>query len=144
MFADVIERDVELPLLHIIDFAGQAIREAGLKKVALLGTKPVMQGSFMTDRLREKFGIEVVIPEEEVCVKMHDIIFGPLADGVVSKETKDFYLHSARSLVEKGAQGLILACTELQFVLKDGDVDVPLFDTVRLHARGVAEWALRN
>lgn len=144
MFADVIERDVDLPLLHIMDFAGKAIHDAGLKKVALLGTKPVMQGSFMTDRLRAKFGIEVLIPEEDVCVKMHDIIFGPLADGVVSEETKEFYLVSARNLVEKGAQGIVLACTELQFVLKDEDFSVPLFDTVKLHARGVAEWALMD
>lgn len=144
MFADVIERDVKLPLLHIIDFAGKTIRDVGLKKVALLGTKPVMQGSFMTDRLREKFGVEVVIPGEEACVKMHEIIFGPLADGVVSDETRKFYIENATELIGKGAQGVVLACTELQFVLKDGDVDVPLFDTVKLHARGVAEWALRD
>lgn len=144
MFADVIEREVGLELLHIIDYAGQAVKDAGLQKVALLGTKSVMEGTFMTERLRAKYGAEVIVPKEEVRVKMNEIIFGDLASSIVTAETKTLYVESVNELVSKGAQGVILACTELQFVLKKEDVDVALFDTVVLHARGVAEWALRD
>jgi len=144
IFAAEIEQKVGLPLLHIIDFAGEAIRARGLERVALLGTKPVMDGEFIVGRLRREFGLEVLLPAEETRERMNDVIFGELADNVVSEGTRKMYLDCVNGLVEQGAQGVVLACTELQFVLKEGDVDVPLFDTVELHAKGVAEWMLRE
>lgn len=145
MYADELEASVGVPLLHIMDFTGQAIRKAGLTKVALLGTKPVMEGDFMIGRLRDKYGIEVLIPEKEEERKaMHDLIFGPLADGIVDDNTRRLYQGAVEELVRQGAQGIILGCTELQFVIKSSDVDVPLFETVNLHSRGLAEWMLKD
>lgn len=145
MFAKPIEDGVGLPLLHIMDFTGQAIRDRGLTKIALLGTKPVMEQDFMVGRLRDQFGLEMLIPEKEQTRQaMHDIIFGPLAMAIISDETKTLYLDSVNELVRRGAQGIILGCTELQFVVKPEDVDVPLFETVELHAKGVARWMLEE
>lgn len=144
IFAEEAEREVALPLLHIIDFAREAVRARGLERVALLGTKPVMDGEFIVGRLRREFGLEVLLPGEQTRQRMNEVIFGELTNNVVSEETRKTYLDCADELVGQGAQGVILAFTELQFVLKEGDVDVPLFDTVELHAKGVAKWMLRE
>ncbi|KAK8093021.1 aspartate racemase [Apiospora kogelbergensis] len=144
MWADAIERASGLPLLHIIDFSAEAIRRAGLTKIALLGTKVTMEGDFIRGRLEQKFGLEVLLPAEAVRDKMDEFIFQELPHKIVSDACKTLYLDTVKDLVGRGAQGIILGCTELQFVLKPEDVDVPLFDTVALHARGAAQWAIDN
>ncbi|KAK5936824.1 hypothetical protein PMZ80_010943 [Knufia obscura] len=144
LFADQIEKEVGLPLLHIIDFAGQAITANGLSRVALLGTKSVMDGDSIVGRLQRDFGVEVLLPDSETRQAMDDVIFGDLASSIVSEQTRKLYIDTVNELVKQGAQGVILACTELQFVLKPEDVGVPLFDTVELHARGLAEWMLQK
>ena len=142
MFAEAIEKAAGVPLLHIIDFTATAIREAGLKKIALLGTRATMEGDFIRGRLEKKHGLEVLLPGEEVRDQMDAAIFNELPKNVITDETKKMYVDSARRLIEEGAQGIILGCTELGFVLKSDEFDVPLFDTVTLHARGVADWAI--
>ncbi|KAK8005036.1 Asp/Glu/hydantoin racemase [Apiospora arundinis] len=144
MWAEDIERASGLPLLHIIDFSAAAIQKAGLTKIALLGTKVTMEGEFIRGRLEKKFGLEVLLPDEEVRQKMDDLIFQELPHKIVTDACKALYMDTVKELVSRGAQGVILGCTELQFVLKPEDVDVPLFDTVALHARGAAQWAIDN
>lgn len=144
MWAEDIERASGLPLLHIIDFSAEAIRGAGLGKIALLGTRVTMEGDFICGRLEKKFGLEVLLPAEEVRGQMDEFIFQELPLNIVSDACKKLYLETVKDLVSRGAQGIILGCTELQFVLKPEDVDVPLFDTVALHARGAAQWAIDN
>lgn len=144
MFAEAIEKAAGIPLLHIIDFSADAIRKAGLKKIALLGTRATMEGAFIKGRLETKHELEVLIPEEEIMPKMDAVIFNELPKNIVTEETKEMYLSTARKLIAQGAQGIILGCTELGMVLKPGDVDVPLFDTVELHALGAADWAVDN
>lgn len=144
MFAEVIEKAAGIPILHIIDFTAEEILKAGLTKIALLGTRMTMEGDFIRGRLETKHGLQVLLPDAEVMDKMDYVIFNELPKNIVTAEAKDMYVQSAKSLIEQGAQGIILGCTELGFVLKPDEFDVPLFDTVELHARGAAHWAVDN
>ncbi|KAH7316818.1 Asp/Glu/hydantoin racemase [Stachybotrys elegans] len=147
LFAEDIERATPgIPLLHIIDFTAEAILRAGLKKIALLGTTMSMGKDFLKGRLKDKYGLEVLLPSQDngVWEKMDEAIFGDLPKKIITPETKKLYLDAVEDLVSRGAQGIILGCTELAFVLEPKDVSVPLFDTVELHARGVAQWAVDN
>ena len=143
-YAHQIEQASNLPLLHIIDFSAEAIQARGFHTVGLLGTKATMEGDFIKGRLEQKYGLKVLVPLEESRKPMDDIIFGDLAYNVVTKETRDLYKGAVVDMEKRGAQGVILACTELQFVLKPEDVQIALFDTVELHANGVAKWALES
>ena len=140
--ADEVEREGVLEVLHIIDFTGQAIKNRKLKKVALLGTRPVMEEDFIVSRLSKNFDLEVITPEKAERDKIHDVIFWDLGRKIVTDETKKLFVDVVNDLKGKGAEGIVLACTELQFVIGPEDTDVPLFDTVALHARGAAEWML--
>lgn len=141
-YADQVEKAAGLPLLHIIDYSGQAVQRQGLDTVALLGTQATMEGDFIKGRLETKHGLKVLVPELDTRVAMDGIIFKDLTRLLITDQTRTLYLNTARDLVRQGAQGIILACTELQFVLMPEDVTVPLFDTVELHAKGAAAWSL--
>lgn len=142
--ADAVERESGLPVLHIIDFTGEAIQAKGLTKVALLGTRPVMEEDFIIGRLSTKFNMEVIVPEKQRRDAIHNVIFGDLGQKIVTEDTKKLFLDVVQEMREEGAQGIVLACTELQFVIKPEDTDIPLFDTVELHAKGAAEWSLQG
>lgn len=142
--ADEVERLSGLPLLHIADYTGILIRKVGVERVVLLGTKPVMEGTFFIERLRERFGIEVVVPELKQREDINALIFGDLARNVATPASKEFLLTVIRECVDRGAQGVVLACTELGFLIKAEDLDVPVWDTMAAHAIGVAEWALES
>ncbi|KAE9378802.1 aspartate racemase [Stipitochalara longipes BDJ] len=139
LWADEIEKAAGIPVLHIIDFTAAAILNAGVKKVVLLGTRATMEGDFIIGRLEKKFGIQALIPAEEVRKQMDEVIFKELSLNIVTAQTKKLYIDAVEDLVRQGAQGVILGCTELQFVLKPDDISIPLFDTVELHARGAAQ-----
>ncbi|RMZ89904.1 hypothetical protein DV736_g2878, partial [Chaetothyriales sp. CBS 134916] len=141
--AGQVESATGLPFLHIIDFTGKAIIQRGYKKVGLLGTAPVMEDDFITARLSERFDLDVLVPADAGQRKaISDIIFGDLAKMIVTAQTKSLFQDAIADLVKRGAQAIVLACTELRFVLKPEEVSVPLFDTVDLHAKGAADWAL--
>jgi len=140
--ADAVERGSGLPLLHIVDFTGERIRAKGITKVGLLGTKPVMEDEFFTSRLKQKYGIEVVVPAEQRRDAISNMIFKELGANIITPKSKELLLDAIRETVNEGAQGVIFACTELQFVVKPDDVDVPLWDTMEAHAMGAAEWVL--
>lgn len=144
MFADIIEKAAGIPLLHIIDFSADAIREAGLTKIALLGTRATMEGDFIRGRLETKHGLEVLLADEKLRDAMDAAIFNELPKYIITDQTRAMYVQSAKDLIAQGAQGIILGCTELAFVLKQDEIDVPLFDTVALHARGAADWAVQG
>ena len=140
--ADEVESQVGLPVLHVADYTARDIKSRGLKKVALLGTAAVMEGAFMKGRIEERFGIEVLVPGPKERVKVNTGIVNELTTGSVSEETKGFFVHIVQQLCDQGALGLILGSTDLGFLIKQEDVDVPLFDTALLHAQGVAEWVV--
>jgi aspartate racemase len=140
--ADAVEQESGLRVLHIIDFTGEAIQAKGLRKVALLGTKPVMEEDFIVGRLATKYGLDVIVPDEAYRKAIHDVIATDLGRKIVTPQTRELFLDVLQRMREEGAQGIVLACTELQFVVKQEDTELELFDTVELHARGAAEWML--
>jgi aspartate racemase len=142
--AEKVEDGVGLPVLHIAEFTAQSVREKNLKKVGLLATKAAMDGDFISGPLSERAGVEVLVPAVEDRASIDAAIFQELALGSVSAETKSLMERVVHELVDQGAEGVVLACTDLQFVLKPENVSVPLFDTLELHAKGLAEWAIRD
>jgi aspartate racemase len=140
--ADVIAERSELPILHIADAAGSAIAEQGLYRVGLLGTKFVMDEPFYRDRLHKHFGIEVLVPGREERSLVHRIIYEQLCLEKIEEASRQACLKIIERLSGLGAQGIILGCTELPLLIRPSDVQVPLFDTTRLHAEAAVRLAL--
>lgn len=141
--ADDIEQAVNLPLLHIVDATGEAIKEKGLKKAGLLGTRFTMEQPFYRDRLKE-MGIEVIIPKEGDRARVHEIIYEELCVGEFKPSSKEEYLKIINTLHNEGAEGIILGCTEIPLLIAQDDTNIPLFDTTLIHARAVADFALKE
>lgn len=136
---------VRIPLIHIADPTGAAVRAAGIKRIGLLGTAFTMEDSFYRQRLEERFGLEVLVPEEAADRQMvHRVIFGELCQGVVKEESRAAYRAVMSRLVERGAEGIILGCTEIGLLVGPGDASVPLFDTTLLHASAAVKQALEE
>ncbi|MDO4232776.1 MAG: aspartate/glutamate racemase family protein [Lautropia sp.] len=137
-----IEAAVDIPLLHIADPTAEAIRAAGLKRVALLGTRFTMEQDFYRKRLEERHGLQVLIPDDSGRETVHRIIYEELCHDRILPASRDAYLDVIGKLVGQGAQGIILGCTEIALLVRPEDVSVPLFDTAYLHAVHAADWAL--
>ena len=139
-----LEREIGLPFLHLADYTGQAIAARGLKTVGLLATAAVMEGDFVKKRIEDKFGVKVLVPGPDARKQVNRGIFEELTTGKVSEETKSFFIETAKTLLDQGGEGLILGSTDLAFVIKEDDLNVPLFDTATLHATGIADWVLEQ
>ncbi|HHA2860183.1 TPA: aspartate/glutamate racemase family protein [Stenotrophomonas maltophilia] len=137
-----IEAECPLPLLHIADPTAAAILQAGIRKVGLLGTAFTMEQAFYRDRLQERFGLQVLVPEAEDRRSVHDIIYQELIAGVVRERSRQVYADVIARLVERGAEAIILGCTEIMLLVRPEDSAVPLFDTTALHARAAVDAAL--
>jgi amino-acid racemase len=142
--ASYIEQAVKIPLLHIADPTAEAIQTAGIKHIGLLGTAFTMEQPFYRDRLIDKFGLDVLIPEADERAIIHRVIYEELVLGIVKDESRDAYKCVINHLVERGAQGIILACTEIMLLISAQDCPVPSFDTTTLHAVAAADYALEQ
>ncbi|HEY0502990.1 MAG TPA: aspartate/glutamate racemase family protein [Lysobacter sp.] len=140
--ADAVEAASGLPLLHIGDPTGEEIRRAGLQRVGLLGTRFTMEQDFYRQRLVERHRLDVLVPEADERDTVHRVIYDELCQGVVREESRAQYRRVMDGLVARGAQGIILGCTEIGLLVGEGDAAVPLFDTTSLHARAAALTAL--
>lgn len=141
--AEQVEQGSGLPVLHIADFAAEDVRRRGLGRVALLATRTAMEDGFIKERLMEKApGVEVMVPDEGERIGINDAVFKELCAGIVTDKTKALMAGVVARLVGQGAEGVVLACTDLQFVLKQEDVGIPLLDTMELHAKGLSDWSL--
>ncbi|TPG10415.1 aspartate/glutamate racemase family protein [Sphingomonas oligophenolica] len=136
-----IEAAVTIPLLHIVDPAAAAIRGRGYARVGLLGTAFTMEERFYRARL-EGFGIEVLVPDADDRRTVHDIIYRELVRGVIDDASRDAYRGVIARLVARGAEGIVLGCTEIMLLVGPGDSAVPLFDTTTLHAESAVDRAL--
>jgi len=136
--ADAVEAASGLPLLHIADPTGAAIRAAGLSKIGLLGTRFTMEQAFYRQRLIERHGLEVIVPDDDGRDLVHKVIYEELCLGRIRDESREGYRRIIAGLAARGAQGVILGCTEIGLLIGPEDVDVPLFDTTALHARAAA------
>jgi aspartate racemase len=140
--ADDVKRKVGLPVLHIADVTGAVVRERGLHRVGLLGTRFVMEGSFYRDRLRDRYDIEVVVPAEADMDTIHRIIYNELCQGRINASSQRVCADIMDNLVGKGAEGIVLGCTELPLLIRPGDGHALIFDTTRLHAEAAVDLAL--
>ncbi len=140
--AQSIEDAVDIPLLHIADPTAAAIQAAGLTKVGLLGTAFTMEQDFYRGRLEARFGLEVLIPDADDRAAVHGIIYRELVAGQVLDASRETYRAVIRRLVDRGAQGIILGCTEIMLLIGQADSPVPVFDTTTLHATAAVDRAL--
>jgi aspartate racemase len=140
--ADRVEADIQLPLIHIAAATADDIHRHAMKRVGLLGTKFTMELPFYTDTLRAR-GIEAFVPPERAVRDfIQHTVKEELGRGLVRQETKAAYIEIANQLIAGGAEGIVLACTEIPLLLGQQDVAVPVFDTARIHARAAVEFAL--
>tara|TARA_R110001583_G_scaffold48896_4_gene153030 strand:- start:8404 stop:9102 length:699 start_codon:yes stop_codon:yes gene_type:complete len=139
-----IKANISIPFLHIAEATGMEIKRKGIKKVALLGTKFTMEKDFYKEVLSNQFGIEVIIPNNAERAQVHQIIYGELVQGKIKDESRLVYQTIIQNLEDRGAEGVILGCTEIPLLISDADVNIPTFDTTTLHAVKAVEWALKR
>lgn len=142
--ADEVQKNIKIPLLHIADATAEKIKEKGLGKIGLLGTKFTMEENFYKGRLKEKHGLDVIIPSEEERQIVHDVIYKELCIGEIKQSSKEQFKKIIQNLVSNGAEGIILGCTEIPLLIKQEDVEVPLFDTTMLHAKAAVEFSIKK
>ena len=140
--ADAIQGAVGIPLLHIADATGEAIVATGCQRPALLATRFTMEEPFYADRLRGRHALDPIVPDEPGRAMVHEVIYQELCRGVVRPESKARYLAEIARLRLAGADSLILGCTEIGMLLSQADLDLPVFDTTRLHAEAGMNFAL--
>lgn len=141
LIADKLQDSVKLPVIHIATATAQAIKIEQIKKVGLLGTKFTMERDFFTSKLKEQ-NIEVLIPNEEDKAFIHYTIFEELGRGLLLPDSKARYINIMNKLIEQGAEGIILGCTEIPLLIKPEDVSVPTFDTTKIHSQAAVDFML--
>ena len=139
--ADQVQAAVGIPLLHLADATATAVRDADLSTIGLLGTAFTMEQAFYRDRLA-RHGMEVLVPEAADRAEVHRIIYDELCLGVVRPESRELYRQVIRRLVDAGAQGVVLGCTEIELLVGAEDSPVPVFPTTRLHVEAAVTAAL--
>ena len=142
--APAIEAAIDIPLLHIADAAAAAIQRERIGAVGLLGTRFTMEEDFYRERLEERFGLSVLVPDSEERRFINRVIYTELCCGTISETSREAFRDIIARLVERGAEGVILGCTEIPLLVSASDASVPLFDTGELHVRAAVEFALGN
>ena len=140
--ADAITAAVDVPFVHIADTTAHAVREHGLSTVGLLATAYTMEQDFYVGRLRDAHALTVLVPDEHDRRIVHDVIYGELCVGVIREDSREEYRRIMGGLAERGAQAILLGCTEIDLLVGPDDCPVPVFDTTRLHAQRAVELAL--
>lgn len=142
MIYDYVQPKIEIPILHIGKATGRAAQESGLSTLGLLGNKPTMTGQFIPSVLENEFGMKVITPEGKDLDQSHYFVSKELTQGKFSTEAKDFYLSQIHKLKERGADGIILGCTELPILLKNIEADLPMLATTDLHIKMAVNFIL--
>ena len=140
--ADQVQAAVGIPLLHIADPTAERIKAHGITRVGLLGTAFTMEQDFYKGRLRDRFGLDVLVPGDGDRATVHRVIYEELVQGRVEPESRDAYRAVIAGLAARGAEAVILGCTEIMLLVRPEDSAVPLFDTTALHAAAAVERAL--
>ena len=136
-------QNISIPFLHIAEATGLKIAGMGLKKVALLGTKFTMEKDFYKTYIFNRFGIEVIIPTETEREQIHNTIYRELVQGLIKDDSRKEFQQIIGNLEKRGAEGVILGCTEIPSLISQPDVKIPVFDTTAIHAEKAVEWALQ-
>ncbi|HEY3342564.1 MAG TPA: aspartate/glutamate racemase family protein [Anaerolineae bacterium] len=140
--AEALQAAIHIPLLHIADATAEKVKALGLHTIGLLGTSFTMEEDFYKGRLTERYGLRVLIPSASERQIVHHVIYDELCLGQINTASRAQYAQIIAHLVEQGAQGIILGCTEIGLLVHPEDSSVPLFDTTRIHAEAAVEWAL--
>nr|WP_307775263.1 aspartate/glutamate racemase family protein [uncultured Cetobacterium sp.] len=141
--ASEIQKEIDIPIIHIAEATGERIIDSDIKKVILLGTKYTMTENFYKDKLISN-NIEVVIPDKSDIEKVNSIIYNELCLGSIKPESKYIFLNIIDKLKNSGAQGVILGCTEIGLLINSKDLDIPVFDTTLIHAEKAALLSIKN
>ena len=136
-----IQSEVQIEMIHIVDAVTERVLEAKIKMVGLLGTTQTMEEDFYRSRIESK-GIQVVIPDVEDRAIVNEIIFSELCVGIIAEKSRREYQRIIKKMIESGAEGIILGCTEIPLLIKEEDVQVQIFDTTYIHAVKAVEKAL--
>ncbi len=139
--AQIIQKKISVPIVHIADATGDEIIKRGFGRVALLGTKFTMTQEFYTKRLRER-GLDIIVPEQDDITVINDIIFKELCAGIFREESRQKYKDIIKRMQDKGAEAVIFGCTEIGLLLDQNDCEIPVLDTTVIHAKKAAEMAL--
>jgi aspartate racemase len=142
IMAPDIEKRTGLKVLHIADVTGEEIKRKSIGKVALLGTKFTMEGTFYKKVLKDKHDIDVVIPNDEDREVIHNIIYNELVRGVIKDDSRQKYIKIIDKLVDKGAEGVVLGCTEIPLLIKQKDVSISIFNTTEIHSKAAVRYAI--
>ena len=140
--APQIETSVTIPVLHIADATAEKLKKDGISRVGLLGTRFTMEQDFYRDRIKDKFGIDVLIPNDQEREIIHSIIYDELCLGKIESESREQYIGIIEALHAKGAQAVILGCTEIALLVQQQHTSVPLYDTAEIHAAAAVEAAI--
>jgi len=135
MVYEHVQPKINIPILHIADATGTEAKRLGLKKLGLLGNKPTMTGDFIPNILKRNYDITTIIPKADAIHKAHGYVSKELTQGIFSQEAKHFFIDQIQFLYGQGAEGIILGCTELPLLIKQGDVDIPTLATTDLHVQ---------
>ena len=144
LMAEEVQNSITVPLLHIADAAGEAASRLSLRKLGLLGTKFTMEKDFYSGRLSRNFGLEVIIPSEDDRQTVHDVIYNELCLGNINDGSRTRFLEIIGRLIDDGAEGIVLGCTEIPLLVRQADVSVPVLDTTRIHAEAAVTEALKD
>lgn len=144
MVSGGVESASQLPLIHIVDPTAELIRRSGFQSVGLLGTRFTMEKDFYKSRLVEKYGLRVIVPDEEGRAAVHSIIYTELCNGIIKEDSREVYHNVIRDLKEAGADCLILGCTEIGLLVNAAGSELPVFDTAEIHAVAAADWAMED
>ncbi|QDO93323.1 amino acid racemase [Formosa sediminum] len=139
-----VQNQLDFPIIHIADATAKAIHKKGLKKVCFIGTKYSMTEDFITKRIEEN-GLDVLVPEDEkVIEELHRIIIEELTYGEVKAESKAYVLSVLKDMINSGAEGVILGCTEFPLMIFEDDLEVPIFDTTKIHSQSGVDYILKK
>jgi aspartate racemase len=141
--AEDIQANVNIPFLHIADTTAQLIKDSGIQKIGLLGTRFTMEEEFYKSRPSRKYGLMVNIPKAQERGIIHRIIYDELVVGKIREDSKEQYIRIIKQMIDDGAEGIVLGCTEIGLLIHQQDSPVPLFDTTRIHAEAAVEYALK-
>ncbi|NNE01973.1 MAG: amino acid racemase [Eudoraea sp.] len=144
MAYEYVQPKIGIPILHIADAIGKEAARLQLTKVGLLGNRPTMTRGFIPDILQRNYGIETIIPEENGLSQSHHYVSKELTQGLFTKEATSFFLEQIQSLKKRGAEGIILGCTELPILLETSSSDIPLLATTQLHAQMAVNFILNQ
>jgi len=144
LFADEIQNKIDIPIIHIASATAKEINNKKLKKVGLLGTKFTIEMGFYIDKLKE-YGIEAIIPNDKKDIEIiQNIVKNELGKGIVTIESKGKFIKYANELVERGAEGIVLGCTEIPMLIEQKDFNFPVFDTTKIHVESIINFALES